>query len=86
MSITVQTYMGEVFTADSWDDLVGQLKLTNFSQPQDKAELMERVAWRIEQWQGEGIKFGTCEDFIRELDRVGFLEITDKPPEGKDGI
>ena len=28
MSITVQTYMGEVFTADSWDGLVGQLKLT----------------------------------------------------------
>jgi hypothetical protein len=86
MSITVQTYMDEVFTADSWDDLVGQLKLTNFSQPQDKAELMERVAWRIKQWQGEGIKFGTCEEFIRELDRVGFLTIMNKLLEGKDEI
>jgi hypothetical protein len=85
MSIKIQTYMGEVFTADSWDDLVGQLKLTNFSQPKDRQELMERVAWRIKQWQGEGIQFGTYEDFIRELDRVGFLTIIDKSPEGRDG-
>ena len=76
MPLVIETYLGEVFEDTSWEGLVKQLRLTNFSQPDSKAELMERVAWRIQQWQAESIQFGSYEDFIRELARVGFLEIT----------
>ena len=79
MPLAIKTYLGEVFEDVTWEGLVRQLRLTNFSQPDSKAELMERVAWRIQQWQGESIRFGTYEDFIRELARVGFLYITEEP-------
>ena len=80
MPLAIKTYLGEVFEDVSWEGLVKQLRLTNFSQPENKAELMERVAWRIKQWKGEAIQFGSYEDFIRELARVRFLQIvTDEP-------
>jgi len=80
MPLAIETYLGEVFEDVSWEGLVKQLRLTNFSQPENKAELMERVAWRIKQWKGEAIQFGSYEDFIRELARVRFLQIvTDEP-------
>jgi len=73
--IEVETYLGERITGESWSDILHHLKATNFSRPQDLAELMSRVQMRIKQATGEVIAIGTNGDFGDELARIGFLRI-----------
>ena len=73
--IEVETYLGERITGESWSDILHHLKVTNFSRPQDLAELMSRLQMRVEQATGEVIAIGTHSDFGHELARIGFLRI-----------
>ena len=76
--ITVRTNDGEIFTGESWENILRQFKAMNFSEPADLAELMASIAHRIEVVSGDtfpSVAVGTYEDYGRELERVGFLEI-----------
>lgn len=73
--IEVETYLGEQFSGDSWEDILTQLKAMNFSRPQDLQELMTNIAERIKTAQGDVVAVGTYEDFGHELERVKFLTI-----------
>lgn len=73
--IEVETYLGEQFSGDSWEDILTQLKSMNFSRPQDLQELMTNIAERIKTAQGDVVAIGTYEDFGHELERVKFLTI-----------
>lgn len=73
--IEVETYLGEQFSGDSWEDILTQLKAMNFSRPQDLQELMTNIAERIKTAQGDVVAIGTYEDFGHELERVKFLTI-----------
>ena len=73
--IEVETYLGERITGESWSDILHHLKVTNFSRPQDLAELMSRLQMRVKQATGEVIAIGTHSDFGHELARIGFLRI-----------
>ena len=73
--IEVETYLGERITGESWSDILHHLKVTNYSQPQDLAELMSRLQMRVKQATGEVIAIGTHSDFGHELARIGFLRI-----------
>jgi hypothetical protein len=73
--IIIKTYLGEIFSGPTWEDVLVQLKAMNFSQPRDLRELMDGIAKRIKISQGEVIQYGDYSDFGRELERVGFLEI-----------
>ena len=73
--IEVETYLGERITGESWSDILHRLRATNFSRPQDLAELMSRLQMRIKQATGEVIAIGTHGDFGHELARIGFLRI-----------
>ena len=73
--IIIKTYLGEIFSGPTWEDVLVQLKAMNFSQPRDLRELMDGIAKRIKISQGEVLQYGGYADFGRELERVGFLEI-----------
>ena len=73
--IEVETYLGERITGESWSDILHRLRATNFSRPQDLAELMSRLQMRIKQATGEVVAIGTHSDFGHELARIGFLRI-----------
>ena len=73
--IEVETYLGERITGESWSDILHRLRATNFSRPQDLAELMSRLQMRVKQATGEVIAIGTHSDFGHELARIGFLRI-----------
>ena len=73
--IIIKTYLGEIFSGPTWEDVLVQLKAMNFSQPRDLRELMDGIAKRIKISQGDAIHYGDYSDFGRELERVGFLEI-----------
>ena len=73
--IEVETYLGERITGKSWSDILHRLRATNFSRPQDLAELMSRLQMRVKQATGEVIAIGTHGDFGHELARIGFLRI-----------
>ena len=73
--IEVETYLGERITGESWSEVLHHLKATNFSRPQDLAELMSRLQMRVKQATGEVIAIGTHGDFGHELARIGFLRI-----------
>ena len=73
--IEVETYLGERITGESWSDILHRLRATNFSRPQDLAELMSRLQMRGKQATGEVIAIGTHGDFGHELARIGFLRI-----------
>ena len=73
--IEVETYLGERITGESWSDILHRLKATNYSRPQDLAELMSRLQMRVKQAVGEVIAIGTHSDFGHELARIGFLRI-----------
>lgn len=73
--IEVETYLGERITGATWADILHTLQVTNFSNPKDLAELMERLRHRIEVFTGQVIAVGTHRDFGHELQRVGFLRI-----------
>ena len=73
--IEVETYLGERITGESWSDILHRLRATNFSRPQDLAELMSRLQMRVKQATGEVIAIGTHGDFGHELARIGFFRI-----------
>ena len=73
--VEFELYTGERITGETWEDILRTLKLTNFSNPKDLEELMLRLRYRIEVFTGETIGVGTYQDFIHELQRVGFLKI-----------
>lgn len=73
--IRVLTYMGEEINGNSWDEILGVLKASNYGRPADLQETMQRLAERIYTVAGEVVGIGTYEDFGHELQRVGFLKI-----------
>lgn len=72
----------DLFKAETFDDMVMQLKLESWLQPKTKKEFMEGLANRAKVWHGKRIRYSNAEQFIRELARISVIKILSAIEEG----
>ena len=67
-------WKGEEFNG-SPEEIIRQAKLDSFIIEHTLRDFMDSVAYRIEIWSGDVIQFRTSDEFLRELNRVGAIQI-----------
>lgn len=72
---------GAVFEAETYEDLVSAMKMDMWLIPRTREEYMGGVAKRCEVWDGSEIRYRDAEEFIKELERIGALEVQQRKEE-----
>ena len=65
----------QVFKADRPDELVRYLHEASYAQASSDAIFMQQMAGRVKSWADQDIRFSSCEEFVEDLIRVGYLKI-----------
>ncbi len=79
MKVTTQD--GATFEAATPEDVVSQMKATDWSAPPKKADYMVEVAERVSMMTGEAVRAINASAFLFDLERAHFLSIEGLTPE-----
>lgn len=69
---------GSIYVGANEQELIMQLKLEDWTRYNNPMEYKENIARRVANFNGEEIIYSSDSEFLRELQRIGFIKSIEK--------
>lgn len=69
---------GSIYVGANGQELIMQLKLEDWTRYNNPMEYRENIARRVANFNGEEIIYSSDSEFLRELQRIGFIKSIEK--------
>lgn len=74
MKIVIELMDGDRFTDTSYEGIVKQLKLEDWTNYQSPTDYKDNIARRVRIFNGHRLKYSNDKEFLEELYRIGFIK------------